>query len=172
MTLGDLVKKYREDNNISMDAFSKKSNLSKGYISMLENNINPRNNKPIAPTLPTIKKIAHGMNMELDTLLKSLSSEQKISLELKEKEDIIRDNEHSSILVYYNQLNEEGKKEAAKRVEELTYLPKYTISSVKETEPAVEEAEAAYIKSRLTSVRKTDLSALSMKEGTEKASSL
>ncbi len=56
MTLGDLVREYREKYNISMDEFSKMCELSKGYISMLENNINPRNNKPIAPTLPTIKK--------------------------------------------------------------------------------------------------------------------
>ena len=83
MTLGDILKKYREDNHISMDDFSKKSTLSKGYISMLENNINPRNNKPIAPTLPTIQKIALGMNIDTDSLLKLLDNKQKISLENK-----------------------------------------------------------------------------------------
>lgn len=81
MTLGDILKKYREDNNISMDEFSQLSSLSKGYISMLENNINPRNNKPIAPTLPTIKKISNGMGIDVDTLLKMLDSDQEISLE-------------------------------------------------------------------------------------------
>lgn len=40
MTLGDLVKNYREKNNITMDEFSKTCSLSKGYISMLENNTN------------------------------------------------------------------------------------------------------------------------------------
>lgn len=81
MTLGDILKQYRIDNNISMDEFVKKSSLSKGYISMLENNINPRNNKPIAPTLPTIRKVAIGMNMDIDTLLKKLDSCQEISLQ-------------------------------------------------------------------------------------------
>lgn len=81
MTLGDVLKQYREENKISMDDFAKKSSLSKGYISMLENNINPRNNKPIAPTLPTIKKIAGGMNIDVDTLLKLLDENQNISLE-------------------------------------------------------------------------------------------
>lgn len=85
MTLGDILKQYREDNKISMDEFSKKSSLSKGYISMLENNTNPRNNKPIAPTLPTIKKIASGMNMDVDSLLKLLDGEQEISLEDENK---------------------------------------------------------------------------------------
>lgn len=80
MTLGDLVKEYRERQNISMEEFSKICNLSKGYISMLENNTNPRNNKPIAPTLPTIKKIALAMNMDMDTILRTLDSEQEINL--------------------------------------------------------------------------------------------
>lgn len=81
MTLGDLVKEYREKHNISMDEFSKICNLSKGYISMLENNINPRNNKPIAPTLPTIKKIASAMNTDIDSILKSINSDQEINLD-------------------------------------------------------------------------------------------
>ncbi len=81
MTLGDILKQYREKHNISMDEFSRRSSLSKGYISMLENNINPRNNKPIAPTLPTIRKIALGMNMDTDILLKALDGNQEISLD-------------------------------------------------------------------------------------------
>ena len=47
MTLGDIVRKYRESNNMSLAEFAQACSLSKGYISMLENNINPRNNKPI-----------------------------------------------------------------------------------------------------------------------------
>lgn len=81
MTLGDLIKEYRENHNISMDEFSKMCNLSKGYISMLENNINPRNNKPIAPTLPTVKKISSAMNVDVDSILKALDSNQEIKLE-------------------------------------------------------------------------------------------
>ena len=83
MTLGDLVKKYRENNNISMDEFSRMCNLSKGYISMLENNTNPRNNKPISPTLPTIKKIASAMNVDVDSILKALDPNQEIDLDSK-----------------------------------------------------------------------------------------
>lgn len=38
MTLGDIVKRYRSDNHLSMDDFARLSGLSKGYISMLERN--------------------------------------------------------------------------------------------------------------------------------------
>lgn len=80
MTLGDIIKAYREKYGISMSEFAEKCSLSKGYISMLENNINPRNNKPIAPTLPSIAKVALGLGMELDTILKMMDGDQHITL--------------------------------------------------------------------------------------------
>ena len=80
MTLGDIIKKYRKENNMSMSEFASNCSLSKGYISMLENNINPRNNKPISPTLPSISKVASGMGIDLDTLLKMIGNEQSIDL--------------------------------------------------------------------------------------------
>lgn len=80
MTLGNIVKQYRSDNNLSMEEFAKRCSLSKGYISMIENGINPRNNKPIAPTLPSIMKIATAMNMDLDEFLKIMDGEQKVTL--------------------------------------------------------------------------------------------
>lgn len=80
MTLGDIIKKYREQHNISMGEFASACALSKGYISMLENNINPRNNKPISPTLPSIAKVATGMGIELDSLLRMMDGQQPIQL--------------------------------------------------------------------------------------------
>lgn len=80
MTLGNIVKQYRADNDLSMDEFARRCSLSKGYISMIENGINPRNNKPIAPTLPSIMKIATAMNTDLEELLKIMDGNQKVTL--------------------------------------------------------------------------------------------
>ena len=80
MTLGDIIKNYRDRNNITIGELASACSLSKGYISMLENNINPRNNKPISPTLPSMAKVASGMGIELDTLLKMLDGKQSIQL--------------------------------------------------------------------------------------------
>jgi repressor LexA len=99
MTLGDIIKEYREKHNISMDEFSKISNLSKGYISMLENNTNPRNNKPIAPTLPTIRKIASAMSMDVDSILKILDSDQEINLDFEAEKAI---NGRNMLKLYQN----------------------------------------------------------------------
>lgn len=85
MTLGNIVKQYRADNDLSMDEFARRCSLSKGYISMIENGINPRNNKPIAPTLPSIMKIAAAMNTDLEELLKIMDGNQKVTLSHQRK---------------------------------------------------------------------------------------
>ena len=50
MTLGQIIKAYRETNSMSMDDFSKASGISKGYISQLENNLNPKTGEPPVPS--------------------------------------------------------------------------------------------------------------------------
>jgi len=80
MHLGEIVNRYRKENNITMDEFAKKSGLSKGYISMLEKNENPKTKKEIIPTLETINRVAEVIGMDLDTLLKHLGRNQKVEL--------------------------------------------------------------------------------------------
>lgn len=79
MKLGDHIYNYRKKNKLSMDEFSKRSGISKAYISLLEKGVHPRNNKPIIPTVSTIKKAAAAMNMSFDELFASI--DQDISVE-------------------------------------------------------------------------------------------
>lgn len=69
MSLGETIKKYREDNNLTLEELSAKTGLTKQYLSMLENNKNSRTKKPIIPSIRTLNKLADGMNMSLDELL-------------------------------------------------------------------------------------------------------
>lgn len=69
MSLGEAIKKYREDNNLTLEELSAKTGLTKQYLSMLENNKNSRTKKPIIPSIRTLNKLADGMNMSLDELL-------------------------------------------------------------------------------------------------------
>lgn len=80
MKLGDIIKSYREVNNMSMDDFAKVSGISKGYISMLEKNINTRTGKEIKPAVETIQKAAKGMFMTFDELFAMIDPEAKIKL--------------------------------------------------------------------------------------------
>lgn len=82
MTLGDIIKEYREERNMSMEDFSKISGLSKGYISMLEKNENPRTGKPIAPSMEVVKKVSSALMVDFNELFKMIDS-QEITLSLK-----------------------------------------------------------------------------------------
>ena len=74
MTLGDVIREFRELNGISMDEFSNMSGLSKSYISMLENNKDPRG-KTINPSLETIDKVASAIGVELDNLVSKIDQD-------------------------------------------------------------------------------------------------
>ena len=98
MTLGDIIRNYRENNNITLGEFANACSLSKGYISMLENNINPRNNKPISPTLPSMAKVASGMGIDL----KMLDKKQPVQL-ISDKID-----SSSPLVIDYQKPDQEG----------------------------------------------------------------
>ncbi len=68
MLLGEIVKTYREERGLSQRDFAAKSGLSAGYISMLENNRNPRTGDPIIPSMRTVKSIADAIGMTLDEI--------------------------------------------------------------------------------------------------------
>lgn len=69
MTLGDVIKTYREEHDLSQRQFALKCNISNGYISMLEKGENPKTHEPIMPSLAALKAIASAMEMSLNELL-------------------------------------------------------------------------------------------------------
>lgn len=79
MTLGEIIKIYRKENELSMDAFSDKSGISKAYISLLEKNKHPKTGKPIAPSLDIIKMAAEAMGMDFNDLIAAIDSEVILS---------------------------------------------------------------------------------------------
>lgn len=72
MNLGELIKEYRNKNGLTMDSFAEKSGLSKSYISVLEKNRHPKTGLPIEPSLQVIKKVAKGMGITYEILMKRL----------------------------------------------------------------------------------------------------
>ena len=83
-TLGEIIYNYRAANNLSMEAFSKLSGISKAYISILERNARPGTNKPVAPSIETIKLASDGMNMDFNELFRMLEGNVRLeSLDTK-----------------------------------------------------------------------------------------
>ncbi|MBO6309385.1 MAG: helix-turn-helix transcriptional regulator [Oribacterium sp.] len=68
MTLGEIIKEYREANKLSQREFAKLAGLSNSYISQLEMNTNSKNGLPIKPQIETIKAVADAMNTTIDVL--------------------------------------------------------------------------------------------------------
>lgn len=68
MTIGDVIKEFRKLNDLSLEEFGKMAGLSKSYVSMLENNKDPRGN-PVNPSLETIDKIAGAIGVDVDALV-------------------------------------------------------------------------------------------------------
>ena len=68
---------------------------------MLEKNINPSTNKPINPSIETLKSLANAMDLDIDTLLKKLDDNQLIYLnEDKYKEQFNMPSPAAIVLVY------------------------------------------------------------------------
>lgn len=79
MTLGELIRDFREKNDLSQRQFAEKCDLSNGYISFLEKGSNPNTGKPITPTIPQLKKLASGLGMSVMEMLE-LSDDMPIDI--------------------------------------------------------------------------------------------
>ena len=82
MHLGEIIKKYRAEHNLSQAEFAKISKISKGYISMLENNKNPSTGEPLAPTYTIFEKVSKATGYEIDALLRAMDDRQMIAVNL------------------------------------------------------------------------------------------
>lgn len=79
MKLGEFVKNYRAEKGMSMRSFAAASGLSIGYISMLENNRNPKTNEPITPSIETYKAVSKATGVNLGELVSIVSDNIDIS---------------------------------------------------------------------------------------------
>lgn len=124
MTLGEVVKQYRTDHDLSLRDFSRMSGVSNGYISMLEKNEHPKTKKPIVPSIEKMKCIASAMGTTLDALLEIIDDDQPVS--------VCRDRAaapapslsaaENELIMKYRRLNSAGKKKLSERADELLDL--------------------------------------------------
>lgn len=80
MTLGDIIRNHRKEHGLSMEDFAKLCNMSKGYISMLEKNKNPRSGKPIIPSVATYANVASAMNIKTENLMSMVDKDQPVNI--------------------------------------------------------------------------------------------
>lgn len=68
MTLGQYVRQYREEHNLSQRKFAEMCGLSNAYISILEDGKSPKTGKDLIPKIDSLLRIANAMNITLDDL--------------------------------------------------------------------------------------------------------
>lgn len=93
-TLGMIIREYRQEHNFSLREFATRCQLSHSYIDKLEKGVDPRNGKPVEPTLAVIEQIAKAINKDKANLLEEigyLSKRTNIKLSPKAERDIARD---------------------------------------------------------------------------------
>lgn len=136
MTLGDLIRQYRDEHGLSMDVFAEKSGISKAYISLLEKNKHPKTGNPITPSIGIIKQAADGMGMDFNKLFAMIDSPVELSptssvswidksFIIDSETEILRDDEQN-LLKGYNKLNSYGKEKALAYIDDLVGNEKYT----------------------------------------------
>ena len=75
MDLGQKIKKIRLSLGMTQQKLADKSNVTKGYISMIEKGVNPTTKKKLVPTLEKISAIASAFNMTVDEVVKDTDDE-------------------------------------------------------------------------------------------------
>lgn len=85
MTLGEYIKTYREEHELSQRAFARLCGMSVQYVGNLERGTN-NDGKRLSPTMSTIAKIAKGTGIREEDLLLSVNGTSvNINLSTREK---------------------------------------------------------------------------------------
>lgn len=116
MALGDRIKEARKDKGYTQRQLAELINAKHNSISNWENNQNK-------PDPDTIELICGILDVTPTWLLSGINIDEekrKITIDTRD----LRTPENL-LLSYFNKLNGSGKKQAIKRLEELTYIPKY-----------------------------------------------
>lgn len=86
MRLGEIISQYREEHNMSMEAFGEKAGMTKAYVSMLENGNKSRGGYP-SPSVRKVRNAASAMNMDINALWELL--DDNISLDDDSNKDVV-----------------------------------------------------------------------------------
>lgn len=106
--IGNRIRYARGLQNVTLDDIAIKVSVAKSTIQRYESG------KIVNPKIPVLHSIANALKVDPMWLIG------------KTNDMISKKGETSVIMQYYNALNDMGKHEATKRVEELTYITRYT----------------------------------------------
>lgn len=90
MTIGEIIKDYRDAKGISLDEFAKQAGMSKSYVFALEKNEHPKTKEPINPSLGIITRVSLATGLSVDEIYSRLGMKellgQKTTINLSDLE--------------------------------------------------------------------------------------
>ena len=99
MKLHEYIINFREDHKLTQRQFANMCDLSNTYLKVIEDNYNPKTGKPPVLSLTTMRKIASGMGMSVQSLIETIDDEMVSALD----EAILTEDERD-LLMYYRDL--------------------------------------------------------------------
>lgn len=126
MTLGEIIKKYRIDNSVTMEYVANLCGITKGYVAMLERNVNSKTGKPVKPTLETILKVCQGLKLDVDTVFATLDDDYVVSLPVNKKDSL--NYKEQQCISGFRQLNNAGQKRVLVYIDDLVASGNYSAS--------------------------------------------
>ena len=109
MTLGEIIKDYREKHDMSMRDFETLSGISRGYLSMLEKNQNPRSKKPITPSIDMIKQVASAIGMTFDQIFDLMDGQEVSLVGNKLENSLSLSDEEMEVIMAYRRTDDIGR---------------------------------------------------------------
>lgn len=129
MTLGDVIKSYRDENKVSMEYVANLCGITKGYVAMLEKNINSKTGRPVKPTIETIVKVCNGLHLDFNSVFDSLDDDYEInispSLSSSSASELELTDQEERLLGICRSLNEEGRERLVEYGDDLVASGKY-----------------------------------------------
>lgn len=119
MTTGERIRKFRTEKKLSQSTLGSKLGISQQQIAQYE--LGTR-----TPKIDTLAKIANALDVDIDNLLDIETLHPMDYTEAIFSYEHIR---YDRIKTLYDKLNDLGKEEAIKRLDELTQIEKYKSSS-------------------------------------------
>lgn len=79
MKLGEILRRYRAEHDLSQRQFAKLCGLSHGYIPLIERGTNP-NGDPLTPSITVMKQLADAMGISLQELISLTDDDMEVDL--------------------------------------------------------------------------------------------
>ena len=87
MYIGDIIKAFREEHQLSQETFAAKAGLTVSEINTLERNFQDGSSTPVPVAIRQIKGIAQAMEQPMPVIMNQLPSDQQVVVNVVAESD-------------------------------------------------------------------------------------